>query len=65
MSTNAHVAEEAAVRAATVTVPQLRAGQYSAWRPQMENTLLRAGVAKRDYAVENADWAALANAQPV
>ncbi|MDR3740826.1 MAG: hypothetical protein P4L40_17560, partial [Terracidiphilus sp.] len=59
---NAHVAEEAAVRAATVTVPQLRAGQYSAWRPQMENTLLRAGVAKRDYAEENADWAALATA---
>jgi len=28
----------------------------------MENTLLRAGVAKRDYAEENADWAALATA---
>ena len=60
MSTNAHVQEQEAGRAGTVAVPQLRAGQYSAWRPQMENTLLRAGVAKRDYAEEQADWAALA-----
>jgi hypothetical protein len=40
----------------------LMAGRYNAWRPQMENTLMRAGIAKRDYAEKCADWAALASA---
>ena len=65
MSTNAHsqgVEAGAAGQAGTVVVPRLRAGQYSAWRPQMENTLMRAGIATRDYAVGCADWAALASA---
>jgi hypothetical protein len=62
MSLNAQGAEAAAGQAGTVTVPRLRAGQYSAWRPQMENTLMRTGIAKRDYAEECADWAALASA---
>lgn len=35
------------------------AGGYAAWRPLMENVLMRAGVALRDYRQENADWAAL------
>jgi hypothetical protein len=37
-------------------------GAYGAWRPVMENTLLRAGVTTRDYKEENPDWAALAAA---
>lgn len=40
-------------------VPRLLPGGYAAWRPVMENTLLRAGVTTRDYSVENVDWAAL------
>jgi hypothetical protein len=43
-------------------VPRLApaaAGGYAAWRPLMENVLMRAGVALRDYTQENADWAAL------
>ena len=65
MSTNAHsqgFEAGAAGQAGTVLVPRLRVGHYSAWRPQMENTLMRAGIATRDYAVGCADWAALASA---
>lgn len=65
MSSNALVSEQAAATAAAVSavaVPRLVVGRYSAWRPQMENALMRAGVAKRDYAEECADWAALASA---
>ena len=40
-------------------VPRLVPGGYAAWRPVMENVLMRAGVAPRDYKEENADWAAL------
>lgn len=42
-------------------VPRLAPGPggYAAWRPQMENALMRAGVALRDYSHSNADWQAL------
>ncbi len=40
-------------------VPRLVPGGYAAWRPVMENVLMRAGVAPRDYKEQNADWAAL------
>ena len=40
-------------------VPRLVPGGYAAWRPVMENVLMRAGVAPRDYKEKNADWAAL------
>ena len=45
-----------------LTVPRLVAGRYNAWRPQMETALMRAGIARRDYAEKCADWAALASA---
>jgi hypothetical protein len=37
-------------------------GQYAAWRPLMENHLLRAGITTRDYKEAIADWAALVTA---
>lgn len=42
-------------------VPRLTqgVGAYAAWRPQMENALLRAGIAERDYMEKNDDWPAL------
>jgi hypothetical protein len=40
-------------------VPRLVPSGYAAWRPVMENVLMRAGVAPRDYKEQNADWAAL------
>lgn len=40
-------------------VPRLVPSGYAAWRPVMENVLMRAGVAPRDYKEKNADWAAL------
>lgn len=43
-------------------VPKLVAGGYAAWRPQMENVLMRAGMAERDYKEENEDWPALVTA---
>jgi hypothetical protein len=43
-------------------VPRLVPGGYAAWRPVMENVLMRAGVTPRDYRRENADWAALVEA---
>jgi len=54
----------AALGVAQVTVPRLvpTAVSYAAWRPVMENALMRAGVAARDYKEENKDWAALAKA---
>ena len=58
MSSNARVEEQVGL-AGSMAVPRLVAGRYSAWRPQMENLLMRAGVAKRDYTEANADWAAL------
>jgi hypothetical protein len=45
-----------------VVVPRLvlhSTGAYAAWRPQMENALLRAGIAERDYKEKNDDWLAL------
>lgn len=44
---------------AGVAVPRLVAGRYAEWRPEMENVLMRAGVARRDYTEENPDWPAL------
>jgi hypothetical protein len=43
-------------------VPRLSPGGYAAWRPAMENVLMRAGIAARDYKEANADWAALVEA---
>jgi hypothetical protein len=43
-------------------VPRLVPGGYAAWRPPMENVLMRAGIAARDYKVASADWAALVEA---
>jgi hypothetical protein len=40
-------------------VPKLVPGRYAEWRPQMETALMRAGIAARDYRVENPDWAEL------
>ena len=40
-------------------VPRLVPNGYAAWRPVMENVLMRAGIAPRDYKEKNADWAAL------
>lgn len=40
-------------------VPRLVPNAYAAWRPVMENVLMRAGIAPRDYKEKNADWAAL------
>ena len=45
--------------AAGLSVPRLIAGRYAEWRPEMENVLMRSGVAQRDYAEENTDWLAL------
>jgi hypothetical protein len=59
MSLNATDKLEAAGAAAQVTVPRLTASGYAAWRPQMENALLRAGIAERDYKEKNDDWPAL------
>ena len=53
--------EQTAATAAVLTVPRLIGGRYNEWRPQMENALMRAGVARRDYAEECADWAVLAS----
>jgi hypothetical protein len=47
---------------ALAQVPRLVPGGYAAWRPLMENVLMRAGVAPRDYRAVNADWAALVEA---
>ena len=38
------------------------AGGYAAWKPMMENYLLRQGVADGDYKVSNPDWAKLVTA---
>lgn len=43
-------------------VPRLTPTGYAAWRPVMENVLMRAGVAPRDYKQKNADWEALVEA---
>lgn len=40
-------------------VPRLQVTGYAGWRPAMENVLMRAGIAERDYREENSDWAAL------
>jgi hypothetical protein len=44
-----------------VSVPQLKTGGYAAWRPVMENVLMRAGVLAHDYKDEEAHkrWADL------
>lgn len=44
---------------AQLLVPRLQAAGYAGWRPAMENVLMRAGIAERDYKEENSDWAAL------
>ncbi|MDZ4284468.1 MAG: hypothetical protein U1A28_01430 [Patescibacteria group bacterium] len=46
----------------TAVVPRLVAGRYAEWRPEMENVLMRAGVARRDYTEENPDWLTLVEA---
>jgi len=58
MSLSAHGDDKGAGLA---QVPRLAqgAGAYAAWRPQMENALLRAGIAERDYKEKNDDWPAL------
>jgi hypothetical protein len=43
-------------------LPLLVAGRYAEWRPRMENALMRAGIAARDYKVANPEWAALVEA---
>jgi hypothetical protein len=67
MSLNSSAEREAggaSVGLALPAVPRLAAaaGGYAAWRPLMENVLMRAGVAPRDYKQESADWAALVEA---
>jgi len=52
-------ASSASLGLAGVAVPRLVAGRYAEWRPEMENVLMRAGVARRDYTEENPDWPAL------
>ena len=52
----------AALGVAQATVPRLLPGCYAAWRPVMENVLMRVGVTADDYKEENADWAALVKA---
>lgn len=47
---------------AALALPLLVAGRYAEWRPRMEAALMRAGIAVRDYTVENPDWAALVEA---
>lgn len=68
MSSNGEAIDRGGMGSAASGVPQtvprlvLGVGAYGAWRPVMENTLLRAGVTTRDYREENPDWAALAAA---
>ena len=62
MSTNAYNTDGSVGGATSVTVPRLVAGRYAEWRPAMENVLMRAGVAQRDYTEENSDWPALVTA---
>jgi hypothetical protein len=50
------------ISGAGLSLPLLAAGRYAEWRPRMETTLMRAGIAVRDYKVENPDWAALVEA---
>ena len=63
MSTNSNTEREGGASAGQglvqAQVPRLVTGSYSAWRPVMENVLMRAGILARDYKVENKDWAAL------
>ena len=63
MSSNSNTEREGGASAslglAQTQVPRLAPGGYAAWRPVMENVLMRAGVMARDYKVENKDWAAL------
>jgi LTR polyprotein gag-polypeptide-like protein/zinc knuckle protein len=47
---------------ADLALPKLLSGCYAEWRPRMETTLMRVGVAVRDYQVENTDWTALVEA---
>jgi hypothetical protein len=61
LSANSAGAKEVAGTSAVV-VPLLTPGMYAAWRPLMENALMRSGIAVRDYAVHNADWVALVSA---
>ena len=46
------------ISGAGLALPLLVASRYAEWRPRMETTLMRAGIAVRDYKVENPDWAA-------
>ena len=62
MSANAYNTDGSVGGATSVTVPRLVAGRYAEWRPAMENVLMRAGVAQRDYTEENPDWPALVTA---
>ena len=50
------------ISGAGLALPLLVASRYAEWRPRMETTLMRAGIAVRDYKVENPDWAALVEA---
>ena len=69
MSTNSNTEREGGASASSpglahLLVPRLSVapGGYAAWRPVMENVLMRAGIAARDYKKENKDWAALVEA---
>ena len=66
MSSNSNTEREGGASAslglAQAQVPRLAPGGYAAWRPVMENVLMRAGIVARDYKVENKDWAALVEA---
>jgi len=50
------------ISGAGLALPLLVASRYAEWRPRMETALMRAGIAVRDYKVENPDWAALVEA---
>jgi len=59
MSLTAQTEAGAGVGMTATQVPRLTASNYAAWRPVMENLLMRSGVTSRDYKTVNADWATL------